>query len=359
MKVRRIIFLCLLFYVIISGCSKDRSVSISPPLPEAWTIQQTPTDQTLKGIYFVDLNNGWAVGDFGTILFTTDGGKSWSAQASGITFELCDVKFCGLSYGWTVGASGIILRTTDGGKTWKDESDPQATTARLWRCSFPDTLNGWVAGEDGTIIHTTDGGKSWLKQTLPEGSENWWLKAIFFADSTEGWACGKEGIILHTVDGGDNWARQWEGGTTMNLNGVIFPENKLEGWAVGKWGEILHTIDGGTNWEKQVEGGAQWQGNRILECLKGGVCFVDNLHGWGVGKYGRIVSTHDGGKFTYYDDKERPTYGDYPGPGWVVEVDRGSPQYDLWDLHAVKSSGKLYVWTVGDRGRILCCKVVP
>jgi len=31
----------------------------------------------LRGIYFIDKNDGWIVGGFGHILHTTDGGQTW------------------------------------------------------------------------------------------------------------------------------------------------------------------------------------------------------------------------------------------------------------------------------------------
>ena len=44
-----------------------------------------PTGQPLPlhGIHFVDELRGWAVGDFGSVLHTADGGKSWKVQRRG------------------------------------------------------------------------------------------------------------------------------------------------------------------------------------------------------------------------------------------------------------------------------------
>ncbi|MBK9096680.1 MAG: T9SS type A sorting domain-containing protein [bacterium] len=39
-----------------------------------WTIQNSNTNNTLNDIFFIDTNNGWAVGQNGTILYTPNGG---------------------------------------------------------------------------------------------------------------------------------------------------------------------------------------------------------------------------------------------------------------------------------------------
>jgi hypothetical protein len=44
-----------------------------------------PQGNALGAVTFPDATHGWAVGDYGTILATTDGGATWSARSSGIS----------------------------------------------------------------------------------------------------------------------------------------------------------------------------------------------------------------------------------------------------------------------------------
>ena len=44
-----------------------------------------PQVNALNSVYFIDTNTGWAVGDDGTMLKTTDGGLTWSLIPSGRT----------------------------------------------------------------------------------------------------------------------------------------------------------------------------------------------------------------------------------------------------------------------------------
>ena len=62
---------------------------------------------------------GWAVGDNGQILATSDSGRTWTAQTSGALYKLSAVQFnADGQRGWVVGDGGTILATGDGGRTW-------------------------------------------------------------------------------------------------------------------------------------------------------------------------------------------------------------------------------------------------
>ncbi len=55
----------------------------------------------------------------GTILRTTDGGETWTFQASRTGNHLFGVSFVDANTGTAVGDLGIVLRTMDGGETWR------------------------------------------------------------------------------------------------------------------------------------------------------------------------------------------------------------------------------------------------
>jgi photosystem II stability/assembly factor-like uncharacterized protein len=64
----------------------------------------------------VDANTGTAVGDFGTILRTTDGGATWRRQFGGTLNDFSGVSFVDANTGTVVGDFGTILRTNTGGE---------------------------------------------------------------------------------------------------------------------------------------------------------------------------------------------------------------------------------------------------
>lgn len=49
-----------------------------------------PTDRHLQGVSFIDGQTGWAVGESGTIVRTTDGGASWISSASVTPIDLAE-----------------------------------------------------------------------------------------------------------------------------------------------------------------------------------------------------------------------------------------------------------------------------
>ena len=216
----------------------------------AWTPQATGVT-FLYTVCFTDASHGWAVGNDGTILATTDGGAHWVAQTSGTTQYLMSVSFTDSSNGWAVGGGGDvspILGTTDGGAHWVAQTSE--TTAQLNSVCFTDASHGWAVGDEGTILATTDGGAHWVAQTSgtspslvtglrPE------LKSVSFTDSSHGWAVGGDydsgdvSPILATTDGGAHWVAQTSG-TTEGLASVFFTDSS-HGWAVG--GGIILAFD--------------------------------------------------------------------------------------------------------------------
>jgi photosystem II stability/assembly factor-like uncharacterized protein/tetratricopeptide (TPR) repeat protein len=50
---------------------------------KTWQVQHTGQPLPLHGIFFLDAQRGWAVGDCGTILGTQDGGRTWQVQHRG------------------------------------------------------------------------------------------------------------------------------------------------------------------------------------------------------------------------------------------------------------------------------------
>ncbi len=73
-----------------------------------WTTQHYPTP--FYGIDFSSENNGYVVGDIGTILHTTDGGTVWNSENSGVFSQLNSVVFLNESLGFVAGNNGVILK---------------------------------------------------------------------------------------------------------------------------------------------------------------------------------------------------------------------------------------------------------
>lgn len=157
-----------------------------------WEKIRNPSEKHLWGVYFVDSENGWIVGEAGEILHTQDGGKQWIHQEGNVEQPLFAVHFANLTHGWIVGTNGLILHTADGGKTWQRQQNP--TKQSLRDVAFQDEKKGWAVGEHGVILHTTDGGNTWNR--YPTAIQHN-LQDIFLLKNS-GWIVGAKGTILRS-----------------------------------------------------------------------------------------------------------------------------------------------------------------
>jgi Putative zinc-finger len=102
----------------------------------------------------------WRVGDQGSIFRTTNLGKTWKAQYSGVTVELISGSAPSADVCWLIGKAGTILLTTDGGKHWKQISSPISDD--LDGIHATDALHASVwDSANHKSFETSDGGATW------------------------------------------------------------------------------------------------------------------------------------------------------------------------------------------------------
>jgi hypothetical protein len=74
------------------------------------------------------------------------------------------VHFYDAQIGWAVGDNGTILKTSNGGNTWSRQRRETSHWVRF--VYFTDYLNGWLVGHNGTILHTSTGEVTPTPKTL-------------------------------------------------------------------------------------------------------------------------------------------------------------------------------------------------
>lgn len=117
------------------------------------SIWETIPSQTTENLNYTTRINGttaYAVGDKGTALKTTDLGRTWSLQNTGIAENIYGVDFFGDNFGMAVGEKGLALATTDGGITWTKLAT--GTTRDLYAVMAFTENGAFAVGDDGTII---------------------------------------------------------------------------------------------------------------------------------------------------------------------------------------------------------------
>ena len=116
-------------------------------------------DAWLHDVCFIDAACGWAVGDRGVIWHTDDGGRNWQLQDSGTSCSLRSVWFVNPQHGWAAGgfshpythtSSGVVLLTRDGGRHWFH--DPKLLLPALRQLRFFDQRQGWAVGNSSAMF---------------------------------------------------------------------------------------------------------------------------------------------------------------------------------------------------------------
>ncbi len=173
---------------------------------ETWRKIESPNNQWLAGVDFVDSRIGYVVGgssEHPVIWKSTDSGNTWVSiherlPASARNNSLRDVKFVNKDRGFAAGTDGLLIETNDGGETWQQH----ATGTEAWlRGIFVNGMTIHVAGK-GVLLRSEDDGKTWCKLPIPDNKK---LNDVVFVNDTRGWITNFDGEILETRDAGKTW----------------------------------------------------------------------------------------------------------------------------------------------------------
>jgi photosystem II stability/assembly factor-like uncharacterized protein len=195
----------------------------------------------VRRAWFLDTQTGFGVGP-GTLIATTDGGKTWRFMPGGAGEDLtgircADAKTCILTTargerllrtddgGQTVmgitpssqgifaaafnsptrvaavGASGATVVSDDGGVNYTPiSSDIGGIYRRLERGPIPSTA--FALGERGGLAATGDGGSTWRTLAVPTSHD---IVSVSFATADTGYALDGAGGLFKTSNGGKTW----------------------------------------------------------------------------------------------------------------------------------------------------------
>lgn len=146
---------------------------------------------------------------------------------------LFDLMFIDAERGFAVGAFGLLLATTDGGKTWQPASD-RSDNERSFHLYAIQGEGGrpYIAGEQGVLLRLDEAGQRFVRVETP-------YKGSYFGLATAGEAVlayGLRGNAFLSSDAGASW-RKLETGTDANLVGAALQAEGL--WLATQGGDIL------------------------------------------------------------------------------------------------------------------------
>ena len=95
--------------------------------------------ESLNGIACRYLGEAWVVGTHGTLLYTHDGGTTWTAQASPTQADLRTLATQDAGPVYLAG-NGVFLRSSDGGASWQSFGDGQTSFRSVAAAQQGDTV---------------------------------------------------------------------------------------------------------------------------------------------------------------------------------------------------------------------------
>ena len=251
---------------------------------DSWTQAEVPVRSSLLDIHFPTPELGWAVGHEGVILHSADGGKTWVKQYDGVRYgveglayyqalveanpdnelypflveemdfaiqqgadkPLFKVRFHSATSGHAMGAYGMILRTEDGGKNWLHVLEHMENDSFYHIFDFaplPGERRFFLAGEAGLfMVGDADAQTGTLIETVP------WEGSFFTSAAAADDAIimgGLRGRMFRTTDAGQTWTVVEKPATSSMVDSTRLANGNLV--FVGMAGEILMSTDDGNS----------------------------------------------------------------------------------------------------------------
>ncbi|MFF8382750.1 WD40/YVTN/BNR-like repeat-containing protein [Streptomyces kanasensis] len=222
----------------------------------------------------------------------------WQPVATGVTARFRGLVAVSRHTAWVAGSAGTVLRTSDGGRSWRDVSPPGAGELEFRDVEAFDGRRAVVLaigeGEASRILRTDDGGATWT-ETFRNPDPRAFYDCVTFFDRRHGLAMSDpvDGRfrILSTADGGRSWQVLPDGGMPAALPGeagfaaggqCLVSAGPRDVWLAtggGSVGRVLHSGDRGLTWT------ATGAGIPAGDAARGvfGLAFRDRAHGIAVG----------------------------------------------------------------------------
>ncbi len=243
-------------------------ILVSETRRDGWRqIERVPTRSNLTAVTAID-KRVYAVGHEGVVLRSDDGGLTWVRKRVQLFDRdnpdprngapLLDVLFTDIDNGYAVGAYATLLRTRDGGDTWEyvdvlnrggaaapteEELAADAVAPALddesWNFDAADLdldeetdphLNGiartgngnlFIVAERGAAFRSLDGGDTWQRIQLPyEGS----MFGVIGTTGDHVLCFGLRGNVYESSDLGTTWSKRDTGNELSLMGGAVGPD---------------------------------------------------------------------------------------------------------------------------------------
>jgi len=198
---------------------------------EIWDIQHYQKENLklifnikFKKLFMLNEDDGVLIGNNGLILYTENGGISWSLAKITIPSanNVNDLTLLPNGKIIAVGEYFSAIASDDHGKTWETASSITALMGKdkenLNRV-YKNDNSIWITGDFGTLIQSIDGGANWKRVNIGLNKNH--INDILFVDKQNGIIIGDNGMIRYSEDGGETW-RSTEQLTTADLHSISY-----------------------------------------------------------------------------------------------------------------------------------------
>jgi len=217
-----------------------------------WTpLKNIPTRLALLGIALKG-DHAIAVGQQGLVL-KREGGE-WKKVESGTQERLLSVSVNSSGAAVAVGAFGTVLSSADGGSTWTpvkpvwEQFAEAGTEPHVYASHIDEAGTITIAGEFALILRKAAGSDEWKLLNKGEAS----LFALHLGNGGIGYAVGQNGTVLRSGDGGASWTKL-DAGTQAILLGVSASSDDRV--TVTGMRDMRYSPDGGQTWTGVTGGG--------------------------------------------------------------------------------------------------------
>ncbi len=265
-----------------------------------WEIVDLKTSRNLNCIYLEEISGkGWIVGDAGAIFYSEDAGEHWIKQYSRTSEDLYSITATGGDCPWVSGYD-VILHSYDHGTTWEKINTPVHTW--FWEIDQKDCDEIWVCGNQSLVMSTKDHGVTWQTHPVPTTFN---LMGIDVVPNGDYRACGNQVTIIRSSDGGETWEKEYQA-PFLSMYAVETRGIGGPAYAVGDKGHIFETLDGGTTWNDKT--------SPTIYQLKD-VCFQALFHAvYATGWYGQVIRKEEPVNAQFEILNKKPNH-------WMKEVD--------------------------------------
>jgi photosystem II stability/assembly factor-like uncharacterized protein len=211
-------------------------------LEDALADAEVGASKPFLDVMFVDAKKGFAVGAYGFLFATEDGGRSWTNQGGRLDnldrFHLNTISQIPGGTILIVGEAGVIFRSSDLGESWEVLDSPYEGSF-FGIQGLVEKGHALIYGLRGNLFRTTNSGSSWDEvESNTESS----LMGSSFDGNRKVSIAGNSGVIALSEDGGETF--------TINIresrlgNTALTYVKRQQMVLVGEYGVLVVTPSG-------------------------------------------------------------------------------------------------------------------